>query len=70
MTGKPLYPDIEVKLSDQDGNAFAIIGRITKEMKAGKVYIHPEEIKQFQAECMSGDYDNLLQTCMKWVTVL
>jgi hypothetical protein len=28
-----------------------------------------EEIRQFQSEAMSGDYDHLLQTCMKWVEV-
>jgi hypothetical protein len=28
-----------------------------------------EEIKQFQLEATSGDYDNLLQTCMRWVDV-
>jgi hypothetical protein len=28
-----------------------------------------DEIKQFQDEALSGDYDHLLQTCMAWVEV-
>jgi len=26
-------------------------------------------IDKFQDECMSGDYDHLLQVCMQWVNV-
>ncbi len=61
------YPNIEVQLSDQDGNAFVIIGRVKKAMvKAG---VSPEEVSEFEREAKSGDYDNVLQTCMKWVDV-
>lgn len=61
------YPEIEVQLSGQDGNAFAILGRMSKALKRGGV--SPDEVKQFMEEAMSGDYDNLLATCAKWVTV-
>jgi hypothetical protein len=60
------YPEIEVHLTGEDGNAFSILGRITKAMRRARV--SGEEIQQFQAEATSGDHDHLLQTCMRWVT--
>jgi hypothetical protein len=58
------YPDVEVQLSGQDGNAFAILGAVRKALrKAG------HDTSEFMAEATSGDYDHLLQTCMKYVTV-
>ena len=60
------YPDINVQLSGEDGNALFIIGRVRKAMRRAQV--PNDEIKRFSQECRSGDYDHLLQTCMKWVT--
>lgn len=63
----PKYPDVQVQLSGEDGNAGAIMGRVTRAMtKAG---VPAEDIKAFREECWSGDYDNLLRTCMKYVNV-
>jgi len=61
----PKYPDIQVKLVGEDGNAFAIMGRVKKALSRGGV----DKVEQdaFLAECMSGDYDHLLQTVMEWV---
>ena len=64
---EPLYPDIEVELVGQDGNAFNLMGIVCKALRRNKVA--ESEVKKFQNECMSGDYDHLLQTCMKWVSV-
>ena len=61
------YPKIKVKLAGEDGNAFAIMGRVRQAMQRGKV--PQEEIKKFTEECMSGDYNHLLVTCMNWVSV-
>jgi len=61
------YPDIEVQLVGNDGNAFSIIGAVSKALKRANVPI--EEVKLFQEEAMSGDYDNVLRTCMNWVDV-
>ena len=61
------HPEITVKLVGEDGNAFAILGRMVAEMQ--KAGISREEIDTFLDEAKSGDYDNLLQTCIKWVTV-
>ena len=60
------HPNIVVKLVGEDGNAFAILGRIEKAMR--RAGVSQEERKAFQAEATAGDYDDLLATCMKWVT--
>ncbi len=60
--------DVEVKLVGEDGNAFAIMGRVVKAMR--KAGVSQAEIKEYENEAMSGDYDHLLQTTMEWVEVL
>ena len=62
---QPKYSEINVKLVGTDGNAFAIIGKVMKAMRRAKV--SSEEIEQFVKEATSGDYDNVLVTCLKWV---
>ena len=59
------YPEITVQLSDEDGNAFAIIGRVTRALRRGGV--DNAEIDAFREDAMSGDYDHVLQTAMAWV---
>lgn len=63
----PTYPQIKVQLLGEDGNAYLIVGRVAHSMKRGKV--PQSEIDEFCKEAMSGNYNHLLQTCMKWVTV-
>jgi hypothetical protein len=63
---KPKY-DISVQLIGENGNAFNIIGKVRKEMKRNGV--PNDEIDLFINEAMSGDYNNLLRTCMKYVNV-
>lgn len=59
--------DISVQLSGEDGNAFAIMGKVSKGLKyAGAT---KEEVAQYTEESMAGDYDNLLQVAMAWVNV-
>ncbi len=61
-----LAPDVTVQLTGEDGNAFAIIGRVRKALrKAG----YTDLVVQFTAEATSRDYDHLLVTCMKYVNV-
>ncbi len=58
------FPKVKVKLVGEDGNAFAILGRCrTAARNAG---VPQAEINAFFEEAQSGDYDNLLRTCMKW----
>lgn len=61
------YPDITVQLTGTDGNAFMIIGAVSHAMRRHGV--DKEEIDAFTKEAMSGDYNHLLATCMKWVDV-
>lgn len=64
---QPKYPSVTVELVGHDGNAFAILGRVRRAMKEGKV---PQtEIDAFLVEAASGNYEQLIQTCMKWVDV-
>lgn len=64
---EPRYPHITVQLTDEDGNAFFIISRVRVALKKNKV--SSEEITAFANEAMSGDYQNVLSTCQKWVNV-
>tara|TARA_R100001530_G_scaffold49309_1_gene36884 strand:- start:1 stop:204 length:204 start_codon:yes stop_codon:yes gene_type:complete len=59
--------DIDVQLTGEDGNAFAILGAVVKGLK--KAGASPVEIDEFQQEAMSGDYNHLLRVCMRWVNV-
>ena len=59
------YPKIRVRLSGRDGNAFAIMGLVSRALRENKV--PKAEIDAFITECTSGDYDHLLRTCMAWV---
>ena len=61
------YPSVKVRLTGSDGNAFAVLGKVVDAMRAKGV--PAEEISAFKTEAMSGDYDNLLATCMRWVNV-
>lgn len=61
------YPKIKIKLIGENGNAFAILGRMRAGMRQGGV--PADEIKAFMDEAMSGDYNHLLATCMEWVDV-
>ena len=61
------YPNIEVELTGSDGNAFLIIARVLRALRLGGVC--EEDRDEFSKEATSGDYDNVLVTCMQWVTV-
>jgi len=56
-----------VELVGQDGNAFAILGRVKRAMREAGV--DPTVIKEFMAEATAGDYDHLLQTVMDYCEV-
>lgn len=61
------YPDVEVQLSEADGNAFVLMGRVALALRRAGVSCG--EIDEFRKEAMNGNYDHLLQTCMIWVSV-
>lgn len=62
----PKYPDVEVQLSGEDGNAYSIISRVSKAMRQAR--ISADEIDDFVEEAMSGDYSHVLRTVMRTVT--
>ena len=59
----PKYPQITIQLVGEDGNAFAILGRVSKAMKRNKIY---DKWGEFHAEATSGNYDNLIMTVLRW----
>jgi len=62
-------PDVKpkVKLVGEDGNAFAIMGRVKRALR--KAGADKEYIDKYMEESMSGDYDHLLVTAMKYADV-
>ncbi len=63
--GKVKHPEVTVQLSNEDGNALAIVARTSRAMKTAGV--SEEEIDEYRKEALSGAYDNVLTTTMRWV---
>jgi len=63
----PKYPDITVPLTGEDGNAVAILGRVSRALRQAGV--SQAERDAFTQEATAGDYDQLLQVVMQWVDV-
>ena len=61
------YPQVKVELVGQDGNAFSIMGRVSRAMR--RAGLTQEQIKEYTDEATAGDYDHLLQTTMRFVEV-
>ena len=55
----------KVKLVGEDGNAFAIMGRVTKALK--RAGADEEYVTQYIDEATSGNYDHLLCVTMEYV---
>ena len=58
--------DVKVKLVGEDGNAFVILGKVSKEFRQAGYDL---DFKEYQTQAMSGDYDHLLITTMTYVNV-
>jgi len=58
----------EVKLVGEDGNAFAIMGRVQRALKQAGA--DKEYIDKYLNEATSGNYDHLLQVTMEYVEVV
>lgn len=56
-----------VKLIGEDGNAFAIMGRVRSALR--KAGYSEKELDKYHEEATSGSYDHLLSVTMKWVNV-
>ena len=53
-----------VQLVGEDGNAFAILGRVRRAMR--QAGWPREKVEEFLREAMSGDYDRLLMTVLRY----
>lgn len=47
-----------------DGNAFSIMGAVTKALKRNG---QADQVEKYLTKAMSGDYDNLLRVSMEYV---
>lgn len=57
----------EVELIGQDGNAFAILGKVSKALK--KARADKEYVDSYLHKAMDGDYDHLLSVTMEYVNI-
>ncbi len=62
------YPDVEVELIGQNGNALNIMSFVMSALRRNGV--SREEIAEYQDAAMSGDYNNVLTVTQSWVTVI
>ena len=63
----PKYPEIVIKVSDQDDIALAIVGRVMLALK--RAGVSNDQLRHFMREARSRDSDQLLATCRRWVAV-
>lgn len=64
----PLFPDVEVQLVGEDGNVFAIIGRVQKALRRAD---HGTAAQDFIDLAVSAEsYDEVLRLAMQTVTVM
>lgn len=59
--------NVTVKLSGNDGNAFAIMGSVRNALK--KAGATKEQLDQYTMDSMSGDYQNLLRVASRYVNI-
>lgn len=62
------YPNINVDLSRVDGNAFSIMGAVTRAMRSHGLSYDEEDA--YRKEATSGDYNHLLITTGNWVNIV
>ena len=60
------YPEITIALVDEDGNAFSILARVHRKMRALGL---SDEYQEFRKEATAGDYNHFLRTVMAWFEV-
>jgi hypothetical protein len=61
------YPGVHVRFSGANGNAFNLIGLCRKAARDSDV--PQSEIDAFTTEAQAGDYDNVIQTAMRWFDI-
>ena len=66
VKGKECLTDVTVKLVGEDGNAFAILGRVYVALRRAG---HKDLAEEYLKEATKGNYDDLLATTMRYVGV-
>lgn len=61
------FPDVTVKLLGESGNAFMILGLVSRELRRAG---HAEAVDAYMNEAMDGDYNHLLRVTMETVNVI
>ncbi|MBD3623803.1 MAG: hypothetical protein HUJ24_00135 [Rhodobacteraceae bacterium] len=62
------YPHIDVQLTGEDGNAFAILARCT--VAGRRAGLDQKELLRFGDEATAADYGHLLRTALSWFNCL
>lgn len=57
---------IKVELIGTDGNAFALLGKVSKVLRKADMV---EEAEKYMDEATKGDYNHLLRVTMKYVDI-
>lgn len=63
----PKYHDVHVQLTGLDSNAMVLMAAVTRALR--KAGAQKEEIDAFVTEATSGDYNNVIATCGRWVNI-
>jgi len=64
---RPYFPDAQVTLTGGSDHAVLIFMKVRRALeRAGAC---PEEVALFMRIVTSGDYNNVLATCMRWAEV-
>lgn len=58
------HQKVTVKLVGEDGNAYSIMGRVSKALKRSG---QPEAAKEYLERATAGDYNHLLAVTMEYV---
>jgi len=66
--GKGLYKHVRVNMYGVNGNAYNILGVVKKALH--KVGAPDEHVRAFLVEAMAAGYEELLDTCSEWVTIV
>lgn len=61
----PKYPNVNVRLVGEDGNAYSILARVSQALR--RAGVSDDEVAAYHAEATSDTYDHLLGVTMEWV---
>lgn len=67
-TSVPKYPEAQISLLAQKGDAFHLLGAVGNALRAAGA--DQDTVNAFYDECGRGSYEDLLQTVRSWVSVV